>query len=122
MGVAFMDVGVYVTSLRTIKNLLLVGDAVKSVSFVAFQVCPIRSIDDLLILTAVNIQEDPYKLVLLAKDKRHLCVITADFFFAENEMTIFTHDEEGILRLYDYNPHGWCLCLCFYRPINCCYH
>ncbi|KAJ4491198.1 CPSF A subunit region-domain-containing protein [Lentinula edodes] len=85
VGVAFMDVGVYVTSLRTIKNLLLVGDAVKSVSFVAFQ-------------------EDPYKLVLLAKDKRHLCVITADFFFAENEMTIFTHDEEGILRLYDYNP------------------
>ncbi|KAJ3853994.1 CPSF A subunit region-domain-containing protein [Lentinula lateritia] len=86
VGVAFMDVGVYVTSLRTIKNLLLVGDAVKSVSFVAFQ-------------------EDPYKLVLLAKDKRHLCVITADFFFAENEMTIFTHDEEGILRLYDFNPH-----------------
>ena len=34
-----MDVGVYVTSLRTLKNLLLVGDAVKSVMFVAFQVC-----------------------------------------------------------------------------------
>jgi len=33
-----MDVGVYVTSLRTLKNLLLIGDAVKSVSFVAFQV------------------------------------------------------------------------------------
>ena len=33
-----MDVGVYVTSLRTLKNLLLVGDAVKSVMFVAFQV------------------------------------------------------------------------------------
>ena len=38
VGVAFMDVGVYVTSLRTMKNLLLVGDAVKSVMFVAFQV------------------------------------------------------------------------------------
>ena len=34
-----MDVGVYVTSLRTLKNFLLVGDAVKSVMFVAFQVC-----------------------------------------------------------------------------------
>ena len=33
-----MDVGVYVTSLRTLKNFLLVGDAVKSVMFVAFQV------------------------------------------------------------------------------------
>jgi cleavage and polyadenylation specificity factor subunit 1 len=39
VGVAFMDVGVYVTSLRTLKNLLLIGDAVKSISFVAFQVC-----------------------------------------------------------------------------------
>lgn len=38
VGVAFLDVGVYVTSLRTLKNLLLVGDAVKSVTFVAFQV------------------------------------------------------------------------------------
>ncbi|KAJ3757844.1 CPSF A subunit region-domain-containing protein [Lentinula raphanica] len=87
VGVAFMDVGVYVTSLRTIKNFLLIGDAVKSVSFVAFQ-------------------EDPFKLVLLAKDIRHVCITTADFFFAGNEMAIFTHDEEGILRLYDYNPPG----------------
>lgn len=39
VGVAFMDVGVYVTSLRTLKNLLLIGDAVKSVMFAAFQVC-----------------------------------------------------------------------------------
>ncbi|KIK53793.1 hypothetical protein GYMLUDRAFT_49207 [Collybiopsis luxurians FD-317 M1] len=85
VGVAFMDVGVYVTSLRTIKNLLLIGDAVKSIWFVAFQ-------------------EDPYKLVLLGKDTRHLCVTSSDFFFADNEMAIFTHDEEGIMRLYDYNP------------------
>ena len=38
VGVAFMEMGVYVHSLRTLKNLLLVGDAVKSVMFVAFQV------------------------------------------------------------------------------------
>jgi hypothetical protein len=38
VGVAFLDVGVYVTSLRTLKNLLLIGDAVKSIWFVAFQV------------------------------------------------------------------------------------
>jgi len=38
VGVAFLDVGVYVTSLQTLKNLLLVGDAVKSIWFVAFQV------------------------------------------------------------------------------------
>ncbi len=38
VGVAFLDVGVYVTSLRAVKNLLVIGDAVKSVWFVAFQV------------------------------------------------------------------------------------
>lgn len=31
VGVAFLDVGVYVTSLRAVKTLLVIGDAVKSV-------------------------------------------------------------------------------------------
>ena len=36
IGVAFLDGGVYVTSLRAVKNLLVIGDAVKSVWFAAF--------------------------------------------------------------------------------------
>lgn len=43
-----MDVGVYVTSLHTLKNLLLIGDAVKSVMFVAFQVRPLSLLPALL--------------------------------------------------------------------------
>ncbi|KAG6899927.1 hypothetical protein C0993_005229 [Termitomyces sp. T159_Od127] len=86
VGVAFLDVGVYVTSLRTLKNLLLVGDAVKSVSFIAFQ-------------------EDPYKLVPLGKDINSVCVTKADFFFADGQLSILTSDEEGIIRMYDYDPH-----------------
>lgn len=38
VGVAFLDAGVYITSLRCLKNLLLISDAVQSVWFVAFQV------------------------------------------------------------------------------------
>ncbi|KAJ7481615.1 CPSF A subunit region-domain-containing protein [Mycena latifolia] len=86
VGVAFLDVGVYVTSLQTLKNLLLIGDAVKSIMFVAFQ-------------------EDPYKLVILAKDIRRVCVTAGDFFFAEGEMSIITGDEEGVIRMYEYNPN-----------------
>jgi cleavage and polyadenylation specificity factor subunit 1 len=41
VGVAFLDVGVYVTTLRSLKNLLIIGDAVKSIWFVAFQVRPL---------------------------------------------------------------------------------
>ncbi|KII91367.1 hypothetical protein PLICRDRAFT_696440 [Plicaturopsis crispa FD-325 SS-3] len=85
VGVAFLDVGVYVTTLRTLKNLLIIGDVVKSVWFVAFQ-------------------EDPYRLVVLAKDIRAVCAASADFFFADGTMNIVTGDEDGVIRMYEYNP------------------
>ncbi|TFK49248.1 hypothetical protein OE88DRAFT_1662681 [Heliocybe sulcata] len=86
VGVAFLDVGLYVTCLRSLKNLLLIGDSVKSVWFVAFQ-------------------EDPYKLVVLAKDIHHHCVTSVNFLFADNRLSIATDDEDGIFRMYEYNPH-----------------
>jgi cleavage and polyadenylation specificity factor subunit 1 len=38
LAVGFLDVGVHTTCIRTLKNLILVGDAVKGLSFIAFQV------------------------------------------------------------------------------------
>lgn len=38
MGLAFLDVSMYVTSLRVFKNLILVGDFVKSMVFSTLQV------------------------------------------------------------------------------------
>ncbi|KAI0323139.1 hypothetical protein GY45DRAFT_1376578, partial [Cubamyces sp. BRFM 1775] len=84
-GVAFLDVGVYVTSLRAVRNLLVIGDAVKSVRFVA-------------------LQEDPYKLAILGKDPHYCCVARADLFFANGHLSIVTCDEEGIVRLHAYDP------------------
>ncbi|KAJ8502824.1 hypothetical protein ONZ45_g11405 [Pleurotus djamor] len=86
VGVAFLDVGLYVTSLKTLKNMLLVGDAVKSVMLVAFQ-------------------EDPYKLVILGKDIQPLCAAMVDFFFVDEDMMIVTCDEEGVMRAYDFDPN-----------------
>lgn len=106
VGVAFLDVGVYVTSLRTLKNLLLVGDAVKSVSFVAFQVCD-QDLTEIQIFNCYFFsQEDPYKLSVLAKDIHRSCITSVDFFFAGDELSIVTGDEEGVVRLYEYNPTG----------------
>ncbi|CAE6490781.1 unnamed protein product, partial [Rhizoctonia solani] len=86
-GIAFMDVGVCVTSLRPLKNLLLVGDMVKSVWFVAFQ-------------------EEPFKLVPLGKDRQQLSVTHANFFFgSQGHLAFAVSDDLGVLRLYDYNPH-----------------
>ncbi|KAI0259707.1 CPSF A subunit region-domain-containing protein [Gloeopeniophorella convolvens] len=87
VGVAFLDVGVYVTTMRSLKNLLLIGDVVKSIWFVAFQ-------------------EDPYKLTILAKDPQSVCITAADFFFADQQLSIVTCDEEGVVRVYGYDPHS----------------
>ena len=38
LGLAFLDTSIYVTSIRTLKNLLLIGDVEKSVWFAVFQV------------------------------------------------------------------------------------
>lgn len=38
VGVAFIDVQIYVTSISSIKNFILLGDAQKSVWFLGFQV------------------------------------------------------------------------------------
>ncbi|KAI0341420.1 hypothetical protein BDW22DRAFT_1408067 [Trametopsis cervina] len=86
VGVAFLDVSLYVTSLVAIKNLLVIGDAVKGVWLVAFQ-------------------EDPYKLVVLTKDYNAVSVTRADMLFAEGRMSIISSDEDGVLRLNEYDPH-----------------
>ena len=44
-----MDVGVYVTSLRALKNLLLIGDVVRGIQFVAFQVSTFLALNELFI-------------------------------------------------------------------------
>jgi cleavage and polyadenylation specificity factor subunit 1 len=38
VGVAFIDVQIYVTSMNSIKNFILLGDAQKSIWFLGFQV------------------------------------------------------------------------------------
>jgi cleavage and polyadenylation specificity factor subunit 1 len=61
-----------------------------------------------------GLQEDPYKLVLLAKDTKQVCVTNADFFFTNGELSFVTGDEEGIIRIYEYNPQGKFDSACFY--------
>ena len=44
--------------------------------------------------------------MVLGKDPYHCCVTRADLFFAEGRLSIVTCDEEGIIRIYAYDPHG----------------
>jgi cleavage and polyadenylation specificity factor subunit 1 len=85
VGLAFLEVNIYVTTLRTVKNLLLMGDAVRSVSLLAFQ-------------------EDPFKLVPLGRDYRQQHIVSADFLIDGDEAAFVASDREGNLRVLEYNP------------------
>lgn len=85
VGLAFLEVTIFVTTLRTVKNLLLMGDAVRSVSLLAFQ-------------------EEPYKLVPLGRDYRQQHIVSADFLIDGDEAAFVASDREGNLRLLEYNP------------------
>lgn len=39
LAVAFLDAGAHTTCIRALKNLLLIGDALRGLNFIAFQVC-----------------------------------------------------------------------------------
>lgn len=45
-------------------------------------------------------------MIVLAKDTARIGVTHADFFLGEHSMAIITGDEDGVLRTYDYDPHG----------------
>lgn len=54
-------------------------------------------------------QEDPYKLIVLAKDVCPVSVTQAELFFADGRVSIVSCDEEGVIRLYEYDPLSMCL-------------
>ena len=51
-------------------------------------------------------QEDPYKLVILAKDIHHASITNANFFFTDGQLSLVTADGEGVFRMYVYDPDG----------------
>lgn len=43
---------------------------------------------------------------MLGKDPHISCVTTADLFFADGRVSVVYGDEEGVLRILEYDPHG----------------
>ena len=103
LSVGFLDIGMYTTCMRSLKNLLLLGDATQGINFIAFQVrrrrsCSIMDLNDLFE------QEDPYKVVSLGKTVRGHSAVTADFLVLENKSAFVSTDTDGIIRIYEYDP------------------
>lgn len=85
MGLAFLDVQIYVTQIRVFKNLILISDILRSIWF-------------------VSLQEDPYKFTIIGKDLQQVSVMTGDFLVHEGAVTFITTDRTGVMRMVDFDP------------------
>ncbi|KAM3586172.1 mRNA cleavage and polyadenylation factor subunit [Umbelopsis sp. WA50703] len=87
VGVAFIDVQTYVTSMVSIKNFILLGDAQKSIWFLGYQV-------------------EPAKLIMLGKDYHDLGVNCVSFLAEEKSLQLLVGDTEENVALYQYAPYN----------------
>ncbi|EIE79461.1 hypothetical protein RO3G_04166 [Rhizopus delemar RA 99-880] len=85
VGVAFIDVQIYVTSMSSIKNFILIGDAQKSIWFLGFQL-------------------EPAKLTLLGKDYQSFDVGCVDFIIDDKSLYLIVGDTNENIDLYQYAP------------------
>jgi len=84
-GIAFIDVQIYVQSLATIKNLILVGDIFKSI-------------------TLLRYQEDTKVLSLVSRDCRPMEVYAVEYMVDNPNLNLIVSDKEKNIFLYAYMP------------------
>ena len=106
LATGFMDVGMNTTTIRTLKNLVLLGDAKDGLNFVGFQVCSWFTHGAS--VAKGRTQEDPYKIVTLAKEVKPSHVVTADFLVLENRTLFITTDRLGTMRFFEFDPMRMC--------------
>ncbi|EEC01987.1 cleavage and polyadenylation specificity factor, putative [Ixodes scapularis] len=87
VGVAFIDTQIYIHSVVTVKNLILVGDVFKSVSLLRYQ-------------------EASRTLSLVSRDVRPLEVFAVEFFIDNSQMSFLVTDSERNMILYMYQPES----------------
>ncbi|KAI8451017.1 CPSF A subunit region-domain-containing protein [Phakopsora pachyrhizi] len=85
LAVGFLDIKPYTNCVRVFKNFILLGDAVKGVTLVAFQ-------------------EEPYKLIELGHTYTEYQCSTVDFIVIDAKLAIVTTDLDGVIRIFEYNP------------------
>ncbi|KAK9450054.1 CPSF A subunit region-domain-containing protein [Limtongia smithiae] len=85
LPVAFMDMNIYVSEVKCLKNVLLLGDVMKSIWFVGFS-------------------EEPYKMQLFGKDLRRIEVVAADFCVNGEIAHFVIADANKRLHVVQYDP------------------
>uniref|UniRef100_V5EUY8 Uncharacterized protein n=2 Tax=Kalmanozyma brasiliensis (strain GHG001) TaxID=1365824 RepID=V5EUY8_KALBG len=98
ISVAFLDCPLYITSIRVVKNFLLLSDAKKALMFLAFQ-------------------EEPYRFVELGREVNEYHASLGGFLVHGERLALISTSGvalgghtgfglgEGVVRLYEYAPH-----------------
>lgn len=102
-GVAFIDTHIYIHSLTTLKNLILVGDVLKSVTLYRYQ-------SDLKVLSIVSKDLKPLEVycVEFMVDNTQLCFLASDrnknlIIMAYNPESRESHGGQRLVRKADFN-------------------
>jgi cleavage and polyadenylation specificity factor subunit 1 len=86
-GVAFLDVNIFVVSMSSVKNFILISDIYRSVWFAVFQ-------------------EDPPKIILLGKDLYPVHVIGSEFIIGDSDLGLLVSDDKSNLHVMSYEPYS----------------
>ncbi|KTW30705.1 hypothetical protein T552_00417 [Pneumocystis carinii B80] len=87
VGTAFIDLNMYVSVAKSIRNLLLFGDIMKSICFVGFS-------------------EEPYKMVLFGKDNSSISVSSTEFLVDNEHLYFVVGDDDGNIHVFNYDPEN----------------
>ncbi|KAK9432247.1 CPSF A subunit region-domain-containing protein [Lipomyces doorenjongii] len=85
LPVAFMDMNLYVSEAKSIKNMILMGDVMKSVWFVGFS-------------------EEPYKMQLFGKDLQRIEIVAAEFVVDGTVLHFVVADAKRKIHILQYDP------------------
>lgn len=83
--VAFMDMNMYVLSSKSLKYMVLLADAIRSVWLVGFG-------------------QEPYRMTLFGKDYRDVQVTSCDFAVVQKKLYIVVADAQQRIHILQYDP------------------
>ncbi|KAG5439169.1 hypothetical protein PCANB_001468 [Pneumocystis canis] len=83
VGTAFIDLSMYVSVAKNIRNMLLFGDIMKSICF-----------------------EEPYRMILFGKDHGLLSVSSAEFLVDDEHLYFVVGDDDGNIHIFNYDPEN----------------
>lgn len=83
--VAFLDVPLYVTDIKSFSNLLIVGDAMQGFQFVGFDA-------------------EPYRMITLGKSITNIETMSLEFLVNNGDLHFLVSDRDDILHILKYAP------------------